>query len=735
MPVKHMVSGIILSGLLWGEVSLPGSPFTYVALAQTSSSDGLYYLYQGQRIPLTVREDAIAVEGKTTERSGGSFSLQLRQHLQGTRGTNTDSPAEVEVDPLGETYALVGIPSAAQDNIDQLRTDIEQFEGTEAILPVLTGSDDQATLVLPNEIVVSFESNLSENQIQAILEQQNLEIIRPLRFTNNRYLVRSRSASGVEVLGAANRLYQTIGVRSATPNFIPASSNRVVDSSATDAPRFNSLSSIRPSRSAANPSVESGQPFQTDRMPLLWHLNSIPLLRCISLNTLTLDCLSNSDSEETSPLARTDMRVTEAWQQSRDGEGVVVAVIDSLIQWDHPNLRDSLYTVENPMCPGEVHGWDFSGTNPSDETLENECLLGDGDTRISTSEVSQLRGKFQDTFRLSDSGLIQRYPVRAEEVRAALKCEQQQSVCSDEQVANIIRSNIQSEVVSEFHGTAVSGVIAAQPFQGQGVVGVAPNARILPIRAGGIGSGGGTPAAIEEAIGYAASHGADVINMSLGWDNFAPFLQNVDERISEVLSTNPNLVIVVAVGNSGKFTDPAPDKIMYPASIEDVVAVGATNLKGNRSHYSNYGQGLDVVAPGGDFEVGWGLLTTGGTFISSFWEGIGVQNSAWGNSYDPRGGLIWMQGTSFSSPAIAGIFALMIGEDPERKLNRQQFVEILESTAGYESLTVTDEEMQRFNAMVEARQISPTARPEQYIFGYGLVNAEAAVEAVQEVLR
>ena len=61
---------------------------------------------------------------------------------------------------------------------------------------------------------------------------------------------------------------------------------------------------------------------------------------------------SSSKSSSKSNSSRTDLHVTEAWKNSNGGKGVVVAVIDSLIQWNHPDLRNSLYKVEAAdKCP------------------------------------------------------------------------------------------------------------------------------------------------------------------------------------------------------------------------------------------------------------------------------------------------------------------------------------------------------------------------------------------------
>ena len=106
-------------------------------------------------------------------------------------------------------------------------------------------------------------------------------------------------------------------------------------------------------------------------------------------------------------------------------------------------------------------------------------------------------------------------------------------------------------------------------------------------------------------------------------------------------------------------------------------------------------------------------------------EVYGLPEKPWGNSLDPRGLFIWTQGTSFASPAVAGAIALMKSEDPNRQLTRAQLVDILQSTARYDSL----------DASKETVVPPPGLSAQQYFFGRGLVDAEAAVKAVQAKLR
>ena len=92
---------------------------------------------------------------------------------------------------------------------------------------------------------------------------------------------------------------------------------------------------------------------------------------------------------------RTDVHAQEAWNRGQKGDGVIVAVIDNLIQWDHPALKDGIATVdcsaqkEVPCLPGESRGWDFSSIEDNGE--------GDNDTRISSDEVSALRPDLEES--------------------------------------------------------------------------------------------------------------------------------------------------------------------------------------------------------------------------------------------------------------------------------------------------------------------------------------------------
>jgi len=87
-----------------------------------------------------------------------------------------------------------------------------------------------------------------------------------------------------------------------------------------------------------------------------------------------------------------------------------------------------------------------------------------------------------------------------------------------------------------------------------------------------------------------------------------------------------------------------------------------------------------------------------------------------------------VQGTSFSSPEVAGVLALMKGEDPHRRLSRERLVTILKSTASYEGLSISDEDASSYRSKAEKSDLD---KDKQYFFGSGLVNADAAIRAVK----
>jgi subtilisin family serine protease len=140
------------------------------------------------------------------------------------------------------------------------------------------------------------------------------------------------------------------------------------------------------------------------------------------------------------------------------------------------------------------------------------------------------------------------------------------------------------------HGTKVAGVIAAESDNDQGIAGATWEGDIIPVRV--LDSEGfGYDSTIAAGIIWAAEHGADVINMSLGAPGYSPVLEAAIRY-----AVTRNVVVVGASGNDGS-REP-----FHPAAVDvpGMLAVGASDELGDAVWFSNYGSWLDIAAPGKD---------------------------------------------------------------------------------------------------------------------------------------
>ena len=139
------------------------------------------------------------------------------------------------------------------------------------------------------------------------------------------------------------------------------------------------------------------------------------------------------------------------------------------------------------------------------------------------------------------------------------------------------------------HGTHVAGIIAAGTGNGEGIAGMNPRARILPLKVLNF-MGYGRGSRVAEAIYYAVGKGARVINLSLGG---AQTSQTARRAID--YADSKGVVVVVAAGNEGR--DIAGKG---PAASPNVITVGASGPDDRRAPFANYGREIDLVAPGVD---------------------------------------------------------------------------------------------------------------------------------------
>ncbi|MGW7100659.1 type VII secretion-associated serine protease mycosin [Streptomyces sp. NPDC054838] len=179
------------------------------------------------------------------------------------------------------------------------------------------------------------------------------------------------------------------------------------------------------------------------------------------------------------------------------------------------------------------------------------------------------------------------------------------------------------------HGTAMAAIIAGRghgPDRAEGVLGVAPRARILPVRVileesdpGRAKARDSKSGALAEGIRWAADHGADVINLSLGDDSESAHHEGAeDEAVQYALGKGA--VVVASAGNGGEHGDPAS----YPAAYPGVIAVAAVDRKGHKADFSTRHWYATVSAPGVDVVIadpdrsyyeGWGT-SAAAAFVS-----------------------------------------------------------------------------------------------------------------------
>jgi thermitase len=220
------------------------------------------------------------------------------------------------------------------------------------------------------------------------------------------------------------------------------------------------------------------------------------------------------------------------------------------------------------------------------------------------------------------------------------------------------------------HGTAVAGTAAAVTNNGQGVSGIAGQAKIMPIRIAYFDSAAGSCygyfSTITSGITYAADHGARIANVSYGSVATSSSILNA----AQYMRSKGGLVFVSA-GNSGALDSTAPTNLL--------TVVAATDQNDAKTSWSTYGDFVTLSAPGA------GIYTTSRGGIYQQWNG-----------------------TSFSSPLAAGVGALVMAANP--KLTNTQVENILYTTAV---------------------DLGTVGRDQ--IFGYGRVNADAAVKAAVAV--
>lgn len=222
------------------------------------------------------------------------------------------------------------------------------------------------------------------------------------------------------------------------------------------------------------------------------------------------------------------------------------------------------------------------------------------------------------------------------------------------------------------HGTHVAGVIAAEGNSG-GVIGVAPKANIWALKVLD-NTGAGWYSDIIDALGWAVAKGMKVVNISHGGTYPSRALRRATEK-----AYSAGVLLVASAGNEGS------SRIIYPARYDNVIAVSAVNLDDNLASFSNFGDKIELGAPG--------------VLIPSTMPTYRVTLNQ--QPFSALRNYTLLSGTSMAAPHVTGTAALIIASGITSNVNVRKK---LRTTA--EDLGAPGKDTQ---------------------FGYGLINAAAAV--------
>ena len=307
--------------------------------------------------------------------------------------------------------------------------------------------------------------------------------------------------------------------------------------------------------------------LKTDRpiLALCAELRKDPDVAMAQPNYIYHPCREPNDPDFADQYAHQLIQMPDAWDISTGSHDVVVAIIDTGVDVNHPDLKDNIWVNADEIPNNgldddrngyvdDIQGWNFGGSN---------------------NKVRPESSPFSDSI--------------------------------------------------ESHGTQVAGVIAAVGDNGKGVAGVNWHCSIMPLRL----SLDFTSAEVADALDYAAANGARIVNMSFGSDDFGP---DGDPIVMEAIdhAFGQGVLLVASAGNSDTV------KPNYPAAYYCVMAVASTNGEDLKTGHSSFGPWVDIAAPGTD------IVTT-----------------------DLNGGYISTAGTSFSSPYVVAVAALLFSHRPE----------------------------------------------------------------------
>lgn len=492
--------------------------------------------------------------GETEDEGLVLLSSIKGNHFRATLGNPNRQFAVVQVAPSSDSQSVT--------------TALREKKGIANAIPVLVDQEGLTRYFLPDELTVQFSDDVSHSEAERLIRELGSEIVQQQR-TPGYYTVSVPVDKGLfETLEAYSSHAK---VKFAEPSefgiddaldpvtngagsiqipgkinpeelakYLPGEAG--ITHPERVAPERQRLQRQRVAQRPVQPQVSDEEIYMPNdpNFNLLWGLNNTGQ----SVNGIT----GTPDADIDAP---------EAWDYTRGRTDVILAVIDTGCDLDHPDLQANI-------LPRGAEDWDFA--DPADKVPD-------------------------------DSG---------------------------------------------FHGTHVAGTTAAVD-NAIGVIGVAPNCRIMPLR---VDLTTGMNANRADAINYVAAQAVAnptrryVINCSWRMNGDHAGVHN-----AIINAVNNNVVVVFAAGNANTNIDVTPQ---YPAVYDEVVAVAATDQNDKRASFSNYGSKVDVSAPG-----------------------VNIYSTMPNDTYG------FLDGTSMASPHAAGVAALIWSRN--KNLSNQEVRQILQN--------------------------------------------------------